>query len=234
MSLRTSRVFIVLRRFGRALGVNAKLVRVLRGGYENRFQEAMLSAVRPGDCVWDVGANIGYYTLELARRVGSAGSVVAFEPSPNNLERLRAAVAGNNQITVMPCALGAKAGKAHLRQGADPIGATSQLVESEEQSAGAGVVSVTVQRGDDLVDQQLVPAPCVVKIDTEGFEVEVLEGMSGCLASRSLRALCIEIHFGLLTERGLSDAPARIERMLQAAGFRCRWTDLSHIVATRI
>ena len=50
----------------------------------------------------------------------------------------------------------------------------------------------------------------------------------------TLRAVFIEVHFGILAERGLSAAPGRIERLLSEKGFRNRWLDLSHLAAYRL
>lgn len=59
------------------------------GTYEPELQRALRDWVRPGQVVYDVGANIGYVSLLLARAAGSQGKVYAFEPLPANLERLR-------------------------------------------------------------------------------------------------------------------------------------------------
>ena len=73
----------------------------------------------------------------------------------------------------------------------------------------------------------------MVKIDVEGYEVEVIEGFGPLLHEPSLRALYVEVHFRLLHERGLDDGPARIEELLGSAGFRTQWLDLSHLAAVR-
>jgi hypothetical protein len=76
--------------------------------------------------------------------------------------------------------------------------------------------------------------PNVIKIETEGFELDVLLGLRQTLQEKSLRTLCIEMHFGLLQERGLSNAPSDIEKLLVSSGFSLVWPDASHVVATRI
>ena len=52
-------------------------------GYEESVRTAMFACIRPGDCVWDVGANIGLYSELFAAAVGPAGKVISFEPSPD-------------------------------------------------------------------------------------------------------------------------------------------------------
>lgn len=76
-----------------------------------------------------------------------------------------------------------------------------------------------VKRDDDLLGDGQVEVPNVVKIDTEGFELDVINGMMGGVASSQLRTLCIEIHFGLLAEREQPNAPSEIGRLLEAADF---------------
>ena len=58
---------------------------VRRVGYEDAFSRSLLVEIRPSDCVWDVGANVGYYSQRIASR---ASLVVAFEPVPETFSRL--------------------------------------------------------------------------------------------------------------------------------------------------
>jgi hypothetical protein len=99
--------------------------------------------------------------------------------------------------------------------------------------SGEGAITVAVERGDALIAAGVVPTPTVIKIDTEGFELEVLTGLEHTLSSAALHTIGIEVHFGMLAERGQSGAPAMIEGRLRAAGFDLRWTDLSHLLGRR-
>jgi FkbM family methyltransferase len=200
--------------------------------YEEAVDKALLASVQPGDIVWDVGANIGHYSVKLADRVGDGGRVLAFEPSPSNLERLRATTSAYSNITVMQIGLSSTAGRAHFVQGEDQIGATSRLSRPSE-TAEANAVEVELTRGGDLVASGAVPQPDAIKIDVEGHELEVLEGLSEVLTNPQLRALVIEVHFGLLAEAGRASAPKDIERLLERAGFKRSWIDASHLHATR-
>jgi Methyltransferase FkbM domain len=109
----------------------------------------------------------------------------------------------------------------------DESGVTDGLAQRSEQSRA---IEVSVGRGDDFRSPR---PPCVVKIDVEGFELEVLHGMSGVLADPALRAIFVEVHFLELANRGLPNAPADIVSLLRAAGFVVRWLDPSHVGATR-
>ena len=233
MSLMTSTVAMKARRVGRAMGLNRLLAGLLRGqNYEEKFSAMMLANVRQGDCVWDIGANIGFYATKFAERAGDDGHVVCFEPSPINTAMLREAIKGMANITVQQVALGAARGRVSFSQGLDELGATSRVLASGEQHS-VGVIEVDVERGDDLLSAGNVPFPTILKIDTEGFELDVLMGLQDTIKSSSVRAVFIEVHFSLLAERGQSNAPGEIERILKDAGFQCAWPDASHIAAFR-
>ena len=75
--------------------------------------------------------------------------------------------------------------------------------------------------------------PNVIKIDVEGFELEVLTGMAQFLASPTLRSLFIEVHFSILSERGRTEAPRKIVHRFRLTGFNVKWLDPSHLVAQR-
>lgn len=233
MSWRTSRAVILLRDAGRMLGINRLIAAARGGGYEDAFQKAMLAAVRPGDTVWDIGANVGFYTTKFSALVGAAGRVVAFEPSPDNLRRLHEFIVGKNNVTVLPIALGEREARVRLEQGCDSLGATSRIIDGPALRLGNSV-EIPVASGDQVIASGNAPLPNVIKIDTEGFELDVLCGLRHALPRRELRILCIEVHFSLLKDRGLSNAPSDIEAMLASAGFAVEWPDSSHIVATRV
>jgi FkbM family methyltransferase len=234
LTWRTSPLAISARNFGRAIGVNRLLAPMLNGsGYEERFHAALMATIRHGDVVWDVGANVGLYSILFAQQVGSEGMVVAWEPSPTNLPRLHSALLNAANAMVRPIALGDRQGTATLILGKDSLGATSRIIDSPESTSDQGVACVSMASGDELVGTGDVPSPIVIKIDTEGFELEVLRGLTETLRRPSLRAVCVELHFAILHERGLLDVPAQIEGLLFDAGLTVSWPDASHIVATR-
>ena len=193
----------------------------------------MTATIRPGDTVWDVGANVGLYSKLFSDLAGPAGHVVAWEPSPVNLCRLREAVSACGNVTVNPVALGEREGTVELHQGQDDLGASSRIFERHQRGRWPEAVSVQVVCGDRLVSSGTVSVPNVIKIDTEGFELDVLRGLSRTLQDPAVRAVCVELHFGILHERQLPGAPADIEKLLVGSGFTVAWSDSSHIVATR-
>lgn len=230
MSWRTNPFTIWARSVSRRAGVNRLLGRLSPPRtYEDRFRVQLLSGLRTGDCVWDVGANVGVYSRELSERVGERGRVVSFEPSRINFENLRVAVGAFSNVELLNVALGNSDEMVHFQQGSDPLGATSRIAANPVP----GGDSVRVARGQELVRAGTAPRPNAIKVDTEGHELEVVLGLGELLADPALRVLGIEVHFGLLEARGMRHAPERIERILEGAGFAISWPDASHIVAER-
>ena len=94
-------------------------------------------------------------------------------------------------------------------------------------------VAVQMQAAASIVHAEPNLFPNVVKIDVEGHEGAVLDGFVALLPDRRLRCIGIEMHFGILAARGENDRPKRIEQLLIRNGFKLRWTDPSHLLATR-
>ena len=229
----TSPAFVALRRMLRATGLAGPIAAMLgRGGYEQRFNASLEASVRSGDCVWDVGANVGYYTTRFAAACGAAGHVFAFEPSPANVARLREATAGLGNVTTLELGLSDHDGSAAFKQGEDDLGATSHVVAGAA-NADAGASSVRLATGAGLLAQVEARAPNVLKIDVEGHELEVLRGLVDELTRPGLRDVFIEVHFGILDEAGRSDVPSTIVALLERSGFRVAWVDPSHLHAGR-
>lgn len=212
--------------------LNARRILAARwatNGYEDRFSHSLLEAVRPGDCVWDIGANVGFYTTQLSDRVGPDGIVYAFEPAPACFERL--ANLGRANIRVLNFALGDVQGQMPLSLGQGPLANTHTLVDNAGESSNA--IKVRVARGDDVVRELEARVPNVIKVDVEGFEREVIAGLASTLTSPECRAIFCEVHFGILERRGAKQAPAQIANYLKRLGYNTRWIDLSHLSAVR-
>jgi FkbM family methyltransferase len=229
MNWQTTPAILGLRNMARKLGLTRHIANLRsQKSYEQAFDDELFSTLKAGDVVWDVGANVGYYTKRFAEAVGPDGHVVAFEPFPATSERLRANMQGIPNYSLQTLALGGEAGEVTMLQGKDDLGATSRIVTQAENG-----VAIRIATGDGLLEGGDIQMPTVLKIDTEGYELDVLRGMATLLASPIVRAVFVEVHFGLLTERGQPKAPAMIENLLKKAGFKIRWVDPSHIAAAR-
>jgi FkbM family methyltransferase len=198
--------------------------------YEARFSRELLGAVRAGDVVWDVGANVGLYAAQFVEH--GAANVVCFEPAPEAVaalqRRFAETTATNSRVRILPIALSSR--RATAAFSADGASPNNQIVAT---ASGGPTVEVQVYPGDEAQKEFALPTPNVVKIDVEGFELEVIEGLSGILGSSTLRSVFIEVHFSLLHKRGLDHAPATILQTLRGSGFQVRWVDPSHLGAFR-
>ncbi len=139
-------------------------------------KEPSESTSAAGDTVYDIGANLGYVSLSLAKQVGPSGHVVAFEPVPRNIELLRRNIElnGLRNIRLLELAASDKSGEAVIRL-AENL-ATASMVWHRNNPA-ATELSIKTVAVDDLVAAGDLAYPAFVKIDVEGAEGSVLLGM---------------------------------------------------------
>ena len=179
---------------------------MINGDYDGfMFEAAARDGVIEGATVWDVGAHVGYHTLNFAAMVGPQGRVVAFEPNPANAARLRANIAGNphlaERITVAEYPLsdhdgeqefvfssGVDSGKSQNSHLAD-----ASLPLDVREYIGYVRRNCVTRRIDSLVDEGTFGTPELVKIDVEGAESLVVAGGSSFFAAEKPRLL-MEIH----------------------------------------
>ncbi len=145
------------------------------GKEEARLLEKL---VKPGMQILDVGANIGLYTLLLARLAGESGKVFAFEPEPNLFSTLCENCEGNGAHNVTPfqCAAGEANGRATFQRATFNSG-DNRLGASK---SGAESIEVEVARLDEVLPVRTVD---LIKLDVQGHELAALIGMEKLLAS---------------------------------------------------
>jgi FkbM family methyltransferase len=172
-----------------------------------------------GDTVYDVGGYEGIFTLFFARRVGPLGQVVTFEPNPRSFQRISENVRLNGfaNVRIRQVALGAAPGRATLVFPADETARGSlEAGISDQIRQEKGVLTIDVEV--DTLDHQVaagLPAPDFVKLDVEGLERDVLEGMSALLERRHPR-LYIEMH-GADDQHKLANLTSVVERLWSAS-----------------
>lgn len=184
------------------------------GTWEPFETELLQSLVQPGDVVVDVGANIGYYTLLLARRVGAQGRVFAFEPAPENFAILQENVARNGyqNVVLEQKALADTNGFAMLALSKTNHG------DHRLQNMAAANESVTVET--TTLDAYLGDAAqnvSLVKMDVQGAEMRVLRGMKNLLARQSPLTLVLEFFPAALEQMG--EEPREILELLRKHNF---------------
>jgi FkbM family methyltransferase len=165
------------------------------GTYEPMLEKSVADLVRPGMVIYDVGANIGYVTLMMARAVGQTGQVFAFEALPSNVDRIRINIALNDVNRVaqpVPRAVSSNTGSGRFLVHSNS--AMGKLMGSYGRNSGYLMeINTDTVRLDDFVFQEKHPSPDVIKMDIEGGGVKALAGMSRVL--REIRPICLfELH----------------------------------------
>lgn len=161
------------------------------GGYEwpiSSFIERALKVRGPDAVFFDVGANVGLHSLPASR---FAKVVHAFDPFPAVLDVLRRRLADNaiTNVTVHPVGLGETSGSApyYMHPITSMQGSGSFLFADRPAADQLPIVC-----GDDYVEQNQLPLPDVIKIDTEGYDIRVLAGLKRTLA-KSRPAVIMEV-----------------------------------------
>lgn len=140
------------------------------GTYEKEQQEIFEKKIKSGDVVFDIGANVGFYSLIASKKIGVKGKVYAFEPAPRNLYYLKKHFEINNchNAILVSGAVSNKNDMVYFNDGDHP--ATGFL------SNDTGNLLVPTFNLDELIENKKVLAPNLIKIDVEGAEFDVLRG----------------------------------------------------------
>jgi len=167
------------------------------GTYEVELQRAVRDLLSSGMCIYDVGANIGYVTLLLAKAAGESGQVVAFEALPANIARLEKHVALNHLAGRVTVVAGAVVDQARpVRFLVHPSSSMGKAVGSagrEKMGAYLKEIEVPGLALDGYAFEQGHTPPQVIKMDIEGGEVLAIKGMQRIL--EELRPLLlVELH----------------------------------------
>jgi FkbM family methyltransferase len=152
-----------------------------------------VNTLKNGMVFFDIGANVGYYTILGARLVGPQGRVLAFEPAIRNLAHLYEHVLLNKatNVTIVSAACSDHMSLAFFSPGKNC--AEGHLVEGNDNSNTFPVPTISV----DEVIRQLGVSPDVMKIDVEGAELSVLKGAEGTLY-KSRPKLFLSTHSDIL------------------------------------
>jgi FkbM family methyltransferase len=165
------------------------------GGYEYAFSMAFMAGLRRGYTVYDLGANVGFYSLLASSLVGPEGRVISFEPVPRNLSYLRRHLKLNKvtNCAVWDAAVGRSDGTGNFHLGYDHYAghmAGAGVVAGDrpkdygaakQTSLDSNVVEVRVISLDGLAASGQLPPPDVIKCDIEGAEYDALLGASATL-----------------------------------------------------
>ena len=184
------------------------------------------SSFKPGQVFYDIGANVGAYSLIAAKAVPDGGHIFAFEPSPASFLDLTRNVALNDcmaSVTPLPLALWSRNELLALVPGVTVAGEPSRPTvvgaaqhdviprPTQPSADSAPIVGVPL---DDLVERFGLPVPTHAKVDTDGYEFHVLSGAQRTLAREEWQSIHIEL------DRGETSRNDQVRTMLVDAGFR--------------
>jgi FkbM family methyltransferase len=185
------------------------------GTAEPEVQEAIAGHLEEGGVFFDLGANVGFYTLLAGRLVGSSGTVVAVDPQPEAIERLHHNVAlnGLTNVSVVTAAVADSPGEGELAVSPDGVLEWAGLLEGDWPAESRITVSITTI--DELAER--VATPTLIKLDIEGAEVRALKGAEVALRASRPVIVC-EAH----------GTGAEVAALLERSGY-----DVSSLDASR-
>lgn len=189
----------------------------LFGSYELPTVRFIRSHVRPGMTLIDVGAQIGYITLEMSRAGGSGVSLYSFEPEPRNIAKLNANLRLNdiNNVTIVDRAVSDHDGLIRLFMSSDNNAGTHSTIASGPFVSN-DFIEIPCVRLDTFVREQAVQSVDMIKIDVEGGELEVLKGAEETLR-RFKPVLIVEMSSSIQQSRGFS--VPKFKEMLRDWGY---------------
>jgi FkbM family methyltransferase len=201
---------------GKQLALRRPNPAFLDGSYEAVIQAAIAEHLYDGAVFYDIGANVGFFSILAASIVGPSGAIYAFEPVPANAASIRQTTRLNelSNIEVFEEAVGESSGRAQLVL-------THHIGGAALASAGTppdmiGMIEVAVTTLDDAIADRGLRPPSLIKIDVEGAELQVLCGMTATLATHR-PAILYEIDAS--TAGGLARKRDNIANFLKAAGY---------------
>lgn len=180
-----------------------------------------LDSFEPDSCYFDIGANIGQYSLYPAKKFGERIRVFAFEPQSNNYYALNKNIYINNLAQNILSYCVAVSGRSEFSKlyipKFIPGGNRSQFghedIDNMKMSTThiQGMFGVTL---DDLCNKWGFPYPNYIKIDVDGIEISILEGASAVLAHPALRSVIVEL--------GTAEEQQKAIDLMQRAGLEVK------------
>ncbi len=169
-------------------------------GHENHIAGLIAELVRPGDTCFDIGANIGYFTAQLAAICGGEGLVVAYEPDQSNFAWLHRNIeltqAAGYHVEAVQAAVSERTGRRKLVRGAQSTLHTTVETQGDDPD---GIDAVSV---DEEIARLGVAGPVrLIKVDVEGHEPGVLRGMAQSVRRGAIRHAIIEVSPGDQVEK---------------------------------
>jgi FkbM family methyltransferase len=185
-------------------------------GFKDVSFEGLMKHVKPGDIILDVGANIGFTALSMAKLNSPGGVVYAFEPDPFNFEQLKQNISLNTlpSVKIFNVGLGTKKEQLKLAVNTSNNRGGNRIKHNAQQNFNL----VDILPLDEFIDAHQLHSASLVKIDVEGFEYNVLKGAENFLRKQH-PVLFIELDDNNLKEQGSS--AKELIGYLNLLGYAC-------------
>jgi len=187
-------------------------------GIKETSKNELFRSVGTGDIIFDVGANVGEYTLNFARSVGSTGKIFSFEPHPLVFKKLQHHIQINrmNHIKYYNMGLSDAPGKLHMSI-CETRNSGGRSVSKNNQKENKGEsTQVEVVQLDSIMEQENLSHIDLIKIDVEGHELRVLKGAEKLIVKYKPN-LYIEVNNSNLQNHG--DSSATLFQWLKSKGY---------------
>jgi len=195
------------------------------GDVEPEVQAVLHKYLRPGMTVYDIGANIGFFSLLSARLVGATGQVTAFEADPEIAARLRDNIARNQgaPISVEEKAVWSSSSPVFFARAdaeISPDRGLGHVIANDAERSAPSTIRVEAVSVDEYMSK--AGAPDFIKCDVEGAEVEVFRGAEKLLTERQPLILC-EMHG--------DENRQTLLKVFANFGYRCESCGKNHILS---
>lgn len=187
----------------------------LNGELDPLHSQLFLDSLKPNFTVFDIGANVGYYTVLASKIIGKGGRIYAIEPNPDNLDLLKKNIKLNNcrNVIIVNRALGERSGLAEMA-----LDEASPGESSLAQNAKGKKITVQITTLDNFTKLENIKQVDVIKIDIEGGEIQALKGGAEFLKRSKEIRLFIECN--VKTLKLFNSNPKKLVNLLEEFGYK--------------
>lgn len=192
--------------------------------------------ISDGMVILDIGGHAGMYTVPFAIAVGNTGKVYVVEPEKQGFETIQRNIQLNELGNVIPLNMAVSNEKSIVEFYIRPDKDTHSLFQETTAPSPLGiqnVIQIKTSTIDDMVKDNIIEQPDFVKIDTEGAELKILDGINN--SAENIMHILVEIHEIELKLNGIVNPKKTVEQKLQLLGFNNhRYLDGHHLLASKI
>lgn len=202
---------------------------------EDKFMERVFETITEGNVILDIGAHVGMYAVPFAKKTGRNGKVYAFEPESKGFEAIKRNAILNSLKNIIPLNIAVSDREGDINFYVRPDKDTHSIFEKSLAPSPLGIqenIKVKTMTVDHMIEAGVVLEPDFIKIDVEGAELKVLDGIGN--TQKRIRHILVEIHESALSLEGIQNPKEEVELRLQMLGFtKLEYLDSIHVLASR-